>query len=311
MPRKEDGSEQRLRLSRAGSRQGLWPLLEVVNVKHPKVVTPAVLFGLIALALPTAVLAGKPGQGAVAGQLEVDRTTTIKTPEQQAQANAKTDLAADVAASMAGDGAAPAESKVVGPPSLKILPTNFRQQKTSYWCGPASAQVAINLSRGYFFAKKGGEDPDTNYRLQSEIADWANTTASSGTSGANLENALNKPKAVLKPTADWIYIFAGTGDLGAFHTKVVTDVAAYGMPLISLVRPNEPGKQYHLSSWQGPAIHAGHWIVLRGYNGLDARDATIYYNDSSEGYQGGTGAYGDSALTMWKVSHYHSDMIIW
>jgi hypothetical protein len=83
------------------------------------------------------------------------------------------------------------------------------------------------------------------------------------------------------------------------------------MPLISLVRPNEPGKEYHLSSWQGPAIHAGHWIVLRGYFGLDASTATIYYNDSSDGYQGGTGAYGDSALTMWKVSHYHSDMIIW
>jgi hypothetical protein len=199
----------------------------------------------------------------------------------------------------------------MGPLSMKILATNFRQQKTSYWCGPASAQVAINLSRGYFFAKKGGEDPDTNYRLQSEIADWASTTASYGTSGANLENALNRPKAVLPPTSDWIYVFAGTGDLDAFHNKVVTDVHAYGMPLISLVRPNEPGKEFHLSSWQGPAIHAGHWIVLRGYFGLDASTATIYYNDSSEGYQGGTGAYGDSALTMWKVSHYHSDMIIW
>jgi hypothetical protein len=281
-------------------------------VKHPKVVTPAVLLGLsIALALPTAVLAGKPERGAPAGQLEVDQTTTIKTPEQQARAATKTDTAAAVAASMAGDTVAPSESRVMGPPSMKILATNFRQQKTSYWCGPASAQVAINLSRGYFFAKKGGEDPDTNYRLQSEIAEWANTTASYGTSGANLENALNRPKAVLPPTSDWIYIFAGTGDLDAFHNKVVTDVHAYGMPLISLVRPNEPGKEFHLSSWQGPAIHAGHWIVLRGYSGLGASDASIYYNDSSEGYQGGTGAYVDSALTMWKVSHYHSDMIIW
>jgi len=281
-------------------------------VKHPKVVAPAVLFGLgIALALPTAVLAGKPERGAVAGQLEVDRTTTIKTAEQQAWADAKTDLATDVAASMAGDGAELTAYRMAAPPSTRILETRFRQQKTSYWCGPASAQVAINLSRGYFFAKKGGEDPDTNFRLQSEIADWANTTASHGTSGANLENALNKPKAVLKPTADWIYIFAGTGDLDRFHTKVVTDVHGYGMPLISLVRPNEPGKEYHLSSWQGPEIHAGHWIVLRGYSGLNASNATIYYNDSSEGYQGGTGAYADTALTMWKVSHYHSDMIIW
>jgi hypothetical protein len=286
--------------------------LEVVNVKHPKVVTPAVLFGLsITLLLPTAVLAGKPAQDAPAGQLEVDRTTTTKTPEEQAWADAKTDLAANVAASMTSDGTALAEYRLGGPPSTKILETRFRQQKTSYWCGPASAQVAINLSRGYFFAKKGGEDPDTNYRLQSEIAAWANTTASYGTSGANLENALNRPKAVLKPTADWIYIFASTGDLDVFHNKVVTDVHGYGMPLISLVRPNEPGKEFHLSSWQGPAIHAGHWIVLRGYGGLNASNATIYYNDSSEGYQGGTGAYADSALTMWKVSHYHSDMIIW
>jgi hypothetical protein len=281
-------------------------------VKHPKVVTPAVLLGLsISLLLPSAVLAGKPQPGAPAGQLEVDRTTTTKTPEHEAWANAKTHVAANVAASLGGDGAAPGEHRVMGPPPMKILATNFRQQKTSYWCGPASAQVAINLSRGYFFAKKGGEDPDTNYRLQSEIAAWANTTTSYGTSGANLENALNRPKAVLKPTENWIYIFAGTGDLEAFHNKVVTDVHAYGMPLISLVRPNEPGKNFHLSSWQGPAIHAGHWIVLRGYLGLNASDATIYYNDSSEGYQGGTGAYADTALTMWKVSHYHSDMIIW
>jgi hypothetical protein len=281
-------------------------------VKHPKVVTPAVLLGLsIAIALPATVLAAKPEAGAPAGQLEVDQTTTIKTPEQQAWANAKTELAADVAASITGDGGAAAESRIGGPPPMKILATHFRQQKTSYWCGPASAQVAINLSRGYFFAKKGGEDPATNYRLQSEIAEWANTTASSGTSGANLENALNRPKAVLKPTADWIYVFAGSGDLDAFHNKVVTDVAVYGMPLISLVRPNEPGKEFHLPSWQGPAIHAGHWIVLRGYFGLNASDGTIFYNDSSDGYQGGTGAYGDSALTMWKVSHYHSDMIIW
>jgi len=280
-------------------------------VHHPKVVAPAALAVLLTLLLPTGALAAKPEPPVPAGQLEVDRTTTTRTPEQQARANAKLDMATDVAAAMAGEVAPLAESRAAGPPNTRILDTNFRQQKTSYWCGPASAQVAINLSRGYFFAQKGGENPDTNYRLQSEIAAWANTTASSGTSGANLENALNRPKAVLPPTADWIYVFADTGDLDAFHNKVVTDVFGYGMPLISLVRPNEPGKDYHLSSWQGAPIHAGHWIVLRGYSGLSVNTATVYYNDSSEGYQGGTGAYADSALTMWKVSHYHSDMIIW
>jgi hypothetical protein len=290
-------------------------------VNHPKIVTPAVLLGLVmALMLPVAAFGAEPETGAPSGQLEVDRTTTTKSPEQQARVNAKLDRAAQVAASV-GDAARLAGSSKEGtflvpggeqwPPLSRILPTNFRQQKTSYWCGPASAQVAINYSRGYFYTQKGGENPDTNYRLQSEIAAWANTTASSGTSGANLENALNRPKAILKPTSDWIYIFSGHGDLDAFHNMVVTDIAEYGMPLISLVRPNEPGKAHRLSSWDGPAIHAGHWILLRGYSGLNPDSSAIFYDDSSEGYQGGTGAFSDPALTMWKVSHYHSDMIIW
>lgn len=279
-------------------------------MQHPKVVMPAVLFGMsLALLAPAAAVAAGPQSEAPAGQLEIDRTTTAKTPEQLARVNAKTQMAAGLAGTASGEERLMAAA--LGPPTSRILPTYARQQKTSYWCGPASAQVAINLSRGYFFGQKNGENPDTNWKLQSEIAVWANTTASSGTSGANLESALNRPKAVLKPTPDWIYIFADQGDLAAFHNKVVTDVHAYGMPLLSLVRPNEPGKEHHLSSWDGPAIHAGHWIVLRGYSGLNPDTGTIFYNDSSDGYQGGTGAFTDSALTMWKVSHYHSDMIIW
>jgi hypothetical protein len=279
-------------------------------VHHPKVVAPAAFLVMsIAMLLPITVLAAGPDSSAPTGQLEVDRTTTAKTPDQQARVDAKLDRAERLLASPAGR--ASALTLAAGIPTSRILETYARQQKTSYWCGPASAQVAINLSRGYFFTQYGGENAKTNYRLQSEIAAWANTTASSGTSGANLESALNRPKAILKPTADWIYLFADHGDLEAYFDKVVTDVYGYGMPLISLVRPNEPGKDHRLSSWTGAPIHAGHWIVLRGYSGLDPSTATVYYNDSSEGYQGGTGAFADPALTMWKVSHYHSDMIIW
>jgi hypothetical protein len=276
---------------------------------------PAVLLGLsIAMLIPAAALGAGPSE-IPTGQLEVDRTTTVKTAEQQARVDAKAEAAAQIAAATstatATSRSAILMARGVGLPTSRILDTNFRQQKTSYWCGPASAQVVINLSRGYDYAQKGGENAATNWKLQSEIAVWAKTTASAGTSGANLEDALNRPNAVLKPRADWVYVFAGTGDLDAYFSKVVTDVAADGMPLISLVRPNEPGKEHHLSSWEGAPIHAGHWIVLRGYRGLDPDAATIYYNDSSEGYQGGTGAFSDTALTMWKVSHYHSDMIIW
>lgn len=281
-------------------------------MQHPKVVTPAVLLMLsIATLIPTAALAGGPEAGGPSGQLEVDRTTTTKTAEQQARVDAKLARAESLRGGSTGSSDSFTLAAAPAVPGIRVLETYARQQKTSYWCGPASAQVAINLSRGYYFSQTGGENAKTNYRLQSEIAAWANTTSSAGTSGANLENALNRPKAVLKPTADWIYVFADHGDLDAYYDKVVTDVYGYGMPLISLVRPNEPGKEHHLSSWDGPAIHAGHWIVLRGYSGLDPSSATIFYNDSSEGYQGGTGAFSDPALTMWKVSHYHSDMIIW
>ena len=261
------------------------------------------------LLLPLTALAAGPDATAPTGQLEVDRTTTKKSPEQQARVDAKLDRAESFSTTARGQRVA--MSIPVEPPISRTLNTYARQQKTSYWCGPASAQVAINLSRAYFFSQTGGENAKTNYRLQSEIAAWADTTASAGTSGANLESALNRPKAVLKPSAEWIYVFADHGDLDAYFSKVITDVYGYGMPLISLVRPNEPGKEYHMSSWTGAPIHAGHWILLRGYSGTDASSATVYYNDSSAGYQGGTGAYADSAVTMWQVSHYHSDMIIW
>ena len=281
-------------------------------MQRKKLLGPAVVLGLsIAVLTPTIALAAGPLSDPPLGQLEVDRVTTPKTPEQQARINAKVEAAAGFATATGPNGSTIAMSRAASTPVSRILDTNFRQQKTSYWCGPASAQVAINVSRGYDFAQKGGENAATNWKLQSEIAAWAKTTASAGTSGANLEAALNRPSAVLRPSADWIYVFADTGDIDSYFNKVVTDVASDGMPLISLVRPNEPGKDFHLSSWQGAPIHAGHWIVLRGYRGLSADLATIYYNDSSEGYQGGTGAYSDSALTMWKVSHYHSDMIIW
>jgi hypothetical protein len=282
----------------------------VRNVQHPKIAAPAVVLAFsMTMLSPLTVLAG--GGASPTGQLEVDRTTSVKTAEQQARIDAKLARAASLETSTTAHSGAAAMSLAAALPAYRVLETYARQQKTSYWCGPASAQVAINLSRGYFFSQPGGENAKTNYRLQSEIAAWANTTASSGTSGANLERTLNRPKAILRPTPDWIYIFADHGDLEAYYDKVVADIFGSGMPLISLVRPNEPGKEHHLSSWDGAPIHAGHWIVLHGYGGLDPYYATIFYNDSSEGYQGGTGAYSDPALTMWKVSHYHSDMIIW
>jgi len=260
--------------------------------------------------------AGPSSPGPLVGQPPNDRATNTWTPEQQAKYDAKRAVAARVADQMgAGSGDAtimaalpPCESEC--PPSTKILSTHARQQSTSYFCGPASAQVAINLSRGYFYTAKNGERANTNWKTQSKIAEWAKTTPAGGTSGANLEAALNRNNAVLPPTPSWIYAYVATGDLDSLLAKVVTDVHSYGMPLILPVRPHQPDKRYFLESWPDE-IAAWHWILLRGYIGLTASAATISYNDSAEGYWGGTGAYQDTALTVWKVNHFSSDMIIW
>jgi len=276
---------------------------------------------LTAIGAPAAFAAGPPSENVIVGQPPDDNETNDRSAEEQARYAEKLAVADAIGADVEAQAAQPAAGDLTAmmalppcdfgcAPTKKILETYARQQATSYYCGPASAQVAINYSRGYFYAKKGGERTDTNWKPQSKIAEWAGTTSSSGTSGANLEDALNRSNAILRPTSSWIYAYASTGDLGALHDKVVTDIHYYGMPLIIPVRPHQPDKPYHLESWP-VAIAAWHWILIRGYNGLGPEDATLYYNDSAKGYYGGTGAYADTALTLWKVNRYSSDMIIW
>ena len=70
---------------------------------HPKVVAPAAFLVMsIAMLLPITVLAAGPDSSAPTGQLEVDRTTTAKTPDQQARVDAKLDRAERLLASPAG-----------------------------------------------------------------------------------------------------------------------------------------------------------------------------------------------------------------
>ena len=76
-------------------------------------------------------------------------------------------------------GAPSASGDDCAPPSYNLL-TYARRQYTDWYCGPATAQVIINYTRGIFKSKLGGQDPDTNYKKQTYIATrlvWWNAAA--------------------------------------------------------------------------------------------------------------------------------------
>ena len=199
-------------------------------------------------------------------------------------------------------------------PTAKTLATRARQQNNYYFCGPASGQVVINWSRGIINGNNDGEDATTNWRRQSKVAEWMGTT-SAGTGGASLASGLNNPNAVLRPTSDWIYIYADNGTTQALYQKIVADVAMYAMPLVLATAPHISGAGvYYLESWPKVAAGAHHWIVLRGYDGAwgDPNAISIKYQDSSAGYGGATGAFDDSLAVIWQVSKWNQGgHVVW
>jgi hypothetical protein len=286
------------------------------------------------LLLPGAASAGAPGApraGNVAdGQPDDDDQLSVLTPAQAAFMALKLDMAAAIAPVGSGAQRSKARTPMVacefdpcddppawpppgGPPAGKMLLTKARQQNNNYFCGPASGQVVINWTRGITSGNNNGEDPSTNWRKQSRIAEWMSTTTA-GTGGANLAIGLNHPNAVLKPAPEWVYSYADTGSPEEFHNKVVTDVAAWGMPLILATAPHQSNAGVNfLKSWPNVYHNAHHWITIRGYDGLWGSPAPkIKYQDSSALYGGGTGAFEDFSSVMWQVNEWNQGgHIVW
>ncbi len=199
-------------------------------------------------------------------------------------------------------------------PAARTLATRARQQNNYYFCGPASGQIVINWSRGYTSGGLNGEDATINWRKQSKIAEWMGTT-SAGTGGANLAAGLNNANAVLKPTADWIYIYADNGTSQELYGKIVTDIATYGMPLVLATAPHTSGAGVnYLESWPNAYPGAHHWIVLRGYDGLPGSGGAqvVKYQDSSAGFGGATGSFDDALSVIWQVSKWNQGgHVVW
>jgi hypothetical protein len=285
-----------------------------------------------AVLVPALAVAAGPVRIAV-GQPANDTQLSVLTPAEAAFMQKKLAMAAAVGtvgpgnANAAGtvvlapceldpceDVGPPPWPPVAGPPAAKTLGTKARQQNNYYFCGPATGQVVINWSRGIINGNNDGEDPTTNWRRQSRIAEWMRTTTS-GTSGANLAIGLNNPNAVLKPTPDWVYAYADNGSVQELYDKIVTDIAGFNMPLVIATAPHISGAGSNfLESWPYVVNGARHWIVIRGYDGVwgGSTPILIKYQDSSAGYGGSTGAFDDTVQVMWQVSRWNlGGHVVW
>jgi hypothetical protein len=206
------------------------------------------------------------------------------------------------------------------PRSYSLL-TYARDQNNYYYCGPATAQVIINYSRGVFSANPNRERAVTIYKVQSEIAKallwwnpdrqrWENTNTIKQTNAVMLKNGLNE---LAKLPSGFAYGVVKTGTGPEWHAKIITDIYQWHMPFG--VSVGMTSKTRRLVSWDpiSPGTAVAHWLAIRGYNGLwDGTDTPqVLYNDSSAAQGGGTGTYSDSSKKMWQLNTSHSNRIVW
>jgi hypothetical protein len=278
----------------------------------------SLLAAAVATLQPALVLGGGGGDRERGGAPKVDTEDSVLTPTEAANFATKEARLADIKAALSSarrggwsGGIAPQIAEDPwDPPASAAVDARARQQAKWFWCGPAAAQVVINWSRGYFFNNLNGENAATNWRKQSTLASWMGTNDQTGTWGGNLAAALNRNDAVLKPVSTWVYSYRDAGTLADFHTKVVTDVWAYQMPLVAGVAPHLPRTASWLPSWPRET-NAHHYIVISAYEGLHPDDGFVDYLDSARNYNGDTGKFQVLAETMWQVIEANQGKVIW
>ena len=259
------------------------------------------------------------------------------SPAEQALIDRKVAIAAKVEASSAassrgvlprstcaGPGGMAATSSTAGcvyVPSSFALSTYARRQNNSYYCGPATAQVIINGSRGFYFSNTDGEARASNYRGQSYIASrllwyngaqgrWENTDTIGSTNAYMLTNGLNELAAL---PSGFAYAVVKTGTGSEWHSKVITDTYHWKMAFGTSVKMTSTSSR--LSSWR--PISAGlvvlHWITIRGYSGFwdGTSGPKVYFNDSSGSLGGGTGSYSDASLKVYQLNAWNAGILVW
>jgi hypothetical protein len=188
-----------------------------------------------------------------------------------------------------------------------------RQQVKWFYCGPATVQQVINYTRGIFTA-----DNSVNAFSQQQISDrWLKTDLNGGTSPSAERAGMNSGSRLPTGFGYAEYQVVSGPD---WHSKVITDITGWGMPLTAAVAPHDANFTYFLTSWAGGSpVNTGHWIVIRGYYGKwdGTRNPLVYYTDSSGGLGGSTGRFYDPSFdvyqTLLKTNAVHTQgrWIVW
>lgn len=200
------------------------------------------------------------------------------------------------------------------------LATNARRQTKDYYCGPATAQVIINHSRGVYSTNIDGENATTNYMKQTAIAQrltWTNPTTETvedtddigQTNAYMLKNGLN---ALAKRPSNFTYYVVPTGTGSEWHSKIITETQQWHMGFGTAIKMTSSSPR--LASWAPipKGVTVRHWIPIRGYRGLwdGTTGPRVYYNDSTDQLGGGTGSYSDSSITVYNLNAWHTARLV-
>lgn len=188
-----------------------------------------------------------------------------------------------------------------------------RQQVKAWYCGPATVQQVINYTRGIF-----SWDNRVNAFTQQQISDWwLKADLYGGTSPYTERVGMN---AGSRLPAGFTYAEYQVVSGADWHSKIITDVTGWNMPLTAAVAPHDIGFAYFLSSWANfKPVNTGHWIVMRGYYGKwdGTRNPLVYYTDSSGGLGGSTGRFYDPSYDVYQTLirqnavHTQGKWIVW
>jgi hypothetical protein len=203
------------------------------------------------------------------------------------------------------------------PPDTFVLDSWARQQITWYYCGPASAQVIINQTRGVVSSSTSGQSTTTNYRAQSVIGSFMGTNDSSGSSSGMVRSGLNEFANLDVPGGHVGFTIADGLSGNDFHWAMVE--ATWSLQRGAAVPVQMTFSSQHLASWtssswwnHNPGAIVRHWTSVRGYSGFwdGTYGPTLYYTDSAGGYGGQTGNFVTPSRLLYNLNQANSGRIV-
>ncbi|NCO28092.1 MAG: hypothetical protein COS15_03940 [Caldiserica bacterium CG02_land_8_20_14_3_00_36_38] len=199
----------------------------------------------------------------------------------------------------------------------------YRVQETSYYCGPATAQVILNYDWGMIGS--------SNYYTQSYLANYMGTNSTDGTYVYRLKNALNELKNPNKnPTAYWIYTLLPSNETDAanyLYTYLQNDITynttkqalAFHTNTYPKYGYDAWGERYGLIGYYNPSnsyeYHStGHYVTGYGYVLYSDGRHRVKYADSwnhDYGWENCLGYHELDARNMATCINGNAGYLIW